>query len=88
MAITVDIADRLYDYTDEEKAAEAIAGFQEEFGLDDTAVLKIWQNEADGRRAGLERLIIAAVDANGSVKRAADNIPGEIILSLGDVDAV
>lgn len=42
MSIQVDIADRLYDYTDEEKAAEALAQYQETSGLQDAEIIGIW----------------------------------------------
>ncbi|HTM81956.1 hypothetical protein [Asticcacaulis sp.] len=80
MAISVDIADRLYDYTDEEKAAEAVAEFQVLSGLDDEGVVALWQDEANIRRRQLEKMIIEAVDANGSEKRAKENVPAEINL--------
>jgi len=81
MAIQVDIADRFYDFTDEEKAAEAIAEYQADTGLNDHAVVALWLNEGDPRRVTLEALIFDAVDANGSVKRAKDNVPGGITLA-------
>ncbi len=80
MAIEVDIADRLYDYTDEEKAAEVIADFQSETGFDDEAVLAVWNDASNPRRAELERRIFEAIDANGSAKRAAESIPNVISL--------
>ncbi len=80
MAIGVDIADRLYDYTDEEKAADAVAGFQQDMGLDDDGILALWADNADPARAALEARIFAAVDANGSAKRAQESIPGGISL--------
>lgn len=83
MTIQVDISDRCYDYTDEEKAVEAIEEFQLVNGIDEKAVLAIWQDEKDPRRWELEKMIFEAVDANGSAKRAQDNIPGGITLSLG-----
>ena len=86
MTITVDIADRLYDYTDEEKAAEAVAGFQIEAGLDDQAILAVWNNEKHPQRSGLERRIFDAVDANGSVKRASETIPNGVSLAIETVD--
>lgn len=83
MPITVDIADRLYDYTDEEKAAEVVAEFQAETGLDDAAVIALWQEEKNPQRAELDRRIIEAVDSNGSVRRARDNVPAYITLEIG-----
>jgi len=80
MAIQVDITDRLYDYTDEEKATEAVGAFQAENGLDDDAVIAIWSDEKDPRHAGLEKLIFDAVDANGSAKRAAESVPDGVSL--------
>jgi hypothetical protein len=82
MTVVVDIADRLYDYTDEEKAAEAIAQFQLDHGLDDAAIVTIWGDNEDGRRAALETVIFNAVDANGSVKRAQESVPGGIELTI------
>lgn len=84
MSIAVDIADRLYDYTDEERAADAVAVYQNELSLDDKAVLAIWENEADPRRFELERRIFEAVDLNGSAKRAAENVPGGISLLIDE----
>ena len=83
MAISVDIADRLYDYTDEEKAAEAVAEFQTSSGLDDEAVVALWANEEEPLRRELERRIFDAVDANGSIKRAQETIPVCITLLVG-----
>lgn len=82
MTISVDIADRLYDYTDEEKAAEAIAEFQDEMKLDDEAVVALWQNENNPLRNDLERRIFDAVDANGTVKRAKESVPGGVELNI------
>lgn len=80
MTVQVDIADRLYDYTDEEKAAEAVEAFQAESGLDDQAVVAIWSDDSDPRRTQLEKLIFDAVDANGSVKRAQEHVPDGVSL--------
>ncbi|MDC7674698.1 hypothetical protein [Asticcacaulis machinosus] len=82
MSITVDIADRLYDYTDEEKAASAIALYQADHNISDHAVVAIWNDELDERRAELERVIFDAVDANGSSKRAKETIPNGISLFI------
>jgi len=82
MTISVDIADRLYDYTDEEKAAEAVSRFQDQNHLDDTAIVEIWKDGADPRRAALEAAIFAAVDANGSAKRARESVPGGVELLI------
>lgn len=84
MAISVDIADRLYDYTDEEKAAEAVAEFQGQLGLGDETIIKLWADESDVRRTELERMIFDAVDANGSMRRAQESIPGGISLEIAD----
>lgn len=84
MTIQVDIADRLYDYTDEEKATEALAEYQETTGLQDAEIIAIWGNESDPRRAILERMIFEAVDANGSAKRAEENVPGGISLAIAE----
>ena len=80
MAISVDIADRLYDYTDEEKAAEAVVEFQARTGLSDDAIVVLWQTENDPQRLELEKCIFEAVDANGSVRRANEAAPGRITL--------
>ena len=80
MTIAVDIADRQYDYTDEEKAADAIASFQVEAALDDSAVLELWNDHSAPLRAELEARIFAAVDLNGSAKRATETVPGGISL--------
>lgn len=82
MTVSVEISDRLYDYTDEEKAAEAIAFFQEETGLSDIEILTLWRNSSDSRRSELEGRIFDAVDANGSVKRALEAVPGGISLAI------
>lgn len=87
MSITVDIADRLYDYTDEEKAAQAVAAFQAEHSLDDNATVALWNDEADDRRIALEKRIFDAVDANGSVRRARESIPCGVHLLIASEDA-
>ena len=87
MPIAVDIADRLYDYTDEEKAAEAVAIFQDQYDLDDDAVVALWANPNDPMRPVLEKQIFDAVDANGSVRRARESVPSEICLSIEVMDA-
>lgn len=84
MSIQVDIADRLYDYTDEEKAAEALAQYQETSGLQDAEIIGIWCDDSDPRRTILERMIFDAVDANGSAKRAEENIPAGITLAVAE----
>jgi hypothetical protein len=87
MPITVDIADRLYDYTDEEKAAEVVAAFQAENNLDDQATVALWEDQGDQRRAILEKLIFDAVDANGSLKRAQESVPCGVYLLIESQDA-
>ena len=82
MTITVDIGDRLYDYTDEEKAAEAVAGFQADMSLKDEDILVLWESEGDPRRNELERRIFEAVDSNGSAKRARESVPGAVSLYI------
>lgn len=82
MPVVIDIADRLYDYTDEEKAAEAISDFQSEHDLSDQDILLIWSNTAHPMRAEMEKLIFDAIDANGSVRRANESIPSCIELFL------
>lgn len=84
MTISVDIADRLYDYTDEERAADAVAEFQGRHGLDDEAVIAVWGDSSDPRRAELEAAIFDAVDANGSEKRARESVPSGVELVIGD----
>jgi hypothetical protein len=84
MTIAVDIADRQYDYTDEEKAAETIAAFQAEAGLSDEAVLALWADEGNPERNKLERRIYEAVDLNGSAKRAQETVPADITLSIAE----
>lgn len=86
MAIAVDIADRLYDYTDEEKAAEAVAEFQFEKSLDDQAIISIWQNPSDPLYTILEKRIIEAVDRNGSAKRAQESVPSGVSLLIEAAD--
>jgi hypothetical protein len=80
MSVSVDIADRLYDYTDEEKAAEAVSAFQVENGLSDEEIVALWDAEADPRRGELERRIFDAVDANGSARRAQESVPVGVAL--------
>ena len=82
MTIHVDIGDRLYDYTDEEKAAEAVADFQTQTGMGDDSIISLWLDESDPRRNELERLIFDAVDQNGSVARAQEHVPGDILLVI------
>ncbi|ADU13149.1 hypothetical protein [Asticcacaulis excentricus] len=84
MTIIVDIANRLYDYTDEEKAAEAIAAFQADQGLSDAEVLAIWERDSSSQRDELERRIFEAVDANGGAGRARDEIPYPLSLMTED----
>lgn len=84
VTINVDIADRMYDYTDEEKAAEAVEEFQSLNKLSDGEIISIWQNEIDPRFSELEKRIFDAVDANGSVKRAQEKIPCGITLFIVD----
>jgi hypothetical protein len=84
MTVAVDIADRQYDYTDEEKAAEAIASFQAETGLSDEAVLALWADERSAERVVLERRIFDAVDLNGTAKRAQETVPADITLSVAE----
>ena len=84
MAISVDIADRLYDYTDEEKAAEAVSEFQAAMGLDDSGVLALWESVANPQRNELERLIFEAIDKNGSAKRQRESIPGGLSLFIDE----
>ncbi len=86
MPITVDIADRLYDYTDEEAAAEAVAIFQDQHGLDDGAVVALWGSANDPTRAMLEKQIFDAVDANGSAKRAQECVPAGVSLLIEGLD--
>jgi hypothetical protein len=82
MTISVDIADRLYDYSDEEKAAVAVAAFQDEMKLDDEAIVALWDDEKDARRNELEKRIFDAVDGNGSAKRAEETIPDGVSLFI------
>ena len=82
MAVSVDIADRQFDYTDEEKAAEAIAEFQSETGLSDNDILALWASEDASKRATLEQRIFDAVDANGSARRARETVPGGVTLVI------
>lgn len=87
MPIAVDIADRQFDYTDEEKAAQAVAIFQAERKLDDNAIVALWENENDPVRAVLEKRIFDAVDANGSVKRAQETVPCGVYLLIASENA-
>lgn len=80
MTVSVDIADRLYDYTDEEKAAEVIARFQVSMNLDDAAIVALWNDPTSPQRNLLEKLIFDAVDANGSEKRAREAVPCDVTL--------
>ena len=82
MPISVDIADRLYDYTDEEVAAAAIEEFQISAGLDDAAILAIWKDPCHPRRSELETKLFQAVDLNGSSKRAQSHILTALTLSI------
>lgn len=83
MAVIVEINDRLYDYTDEEKATEAVSQFMETHGLDESAVIAIWADATDPRHAEIERVIFDAVDQNGSQRRALESVPSGITFSLG-----
>lgn len=87
MSIAVEIADRLYDYTDEEAATAVVADFQDGLGLSDEDVVALWGDPSDSRRNTLEKLIFDAVDANGSAKRASNNVPGGIELSIETAEA-
>lgn len=82
MPISVEISDRLYDYTDEEAACEAIMSFQETHELSEAEIITIWNSGDDPRRAELEACILDAVDQNGSVKRAAESVPCGISIIL------
>ncbi len=82
MPIQVEIADRLYDYTDEEKAAEAVEDFKATARLDDAAIVAIWNDEQNPLRPELEKVIFDAVDANGPVRRARESVPGGVTLSI------
>lgn len=87
MAIVVDIADRQFDYTDEEKAAEAIAGYQAETGLSDADVVSLWADVSNANRSELERRIFDAVDANGSARRARETVPAGVSLIAETAEA-
>lgn len=80
MAISVDISDRQYDYTDEETAAAAVAQFQAETGLEDAEILSLWVGPQTLQRQTLEGRIFEAVDMNGSARRAAESVPAGITL--------
>ncbi len=82
MAIIVEIGDRLYDYTDEEVAQGAIEAFQAERLLEDAEVVEIWSSPKHPLKTELEARIFAAIDANGSVKRANSSIPGDLALHI------
>ncbi|WP_298331352.1 hypothetical protein [Asticcacaulis sp.] len=82
MAVIVEINDRLYDYTDEEKATEAVSQFMETHGLDEISVVTIWADANDPRHAQIEKVIFDAVDQNGTQKRALESVPGGITISL------
>lgn len=86
MAIAVEIADRMYDYTDEEQAAEAVDEFQSQFELQDNEIVELWLDESNPKRTILEQRIFDAVDANGSVKRAQEKIPCGITLYIEDAN--
>lgn len=80
MSVMVEIADRLYDYTDEEAAASEIASFQEEKALEDITIIEIWSADNHPLKADLQHRIYTAIDANGTVQRAQASIPGELYL--------
>jgi len=82
MPILVEIADRQYGYTDEEKAADAVAQFQCDRGVTDAEIISQWADEGGPLRSELERVIFDAIDANGSPRRALETIPAEVILSV------
>lgn len=86
MTIAVEIADRQYDYTDEEKAAEAVSEFQERHNLADNEIIALWNDPTDLRRTDLEKLIFEAVDLNGTAKRAKETVPCEIYLNISEAD--
>ncbi|KAF0117175.1 MAG: hypothetical protein FD163_1732 [Hyphomonadaceae bacterium] len=75
MSIIVDIADRMYDYTDEEVAAEAVEAFQYDYNLSDNEVFEIWESNKGSLFLELRDRITDAVDANGSFKRAQETVP-------------
>ncbi|CAL4867006.1 hypothetical protein MMA231_01255 [Asticcacaulis sp. MM231] len=87
MTVVVDIEDRQYDYTDEEKAAQVVADFQAETGLGDEFVIDLWNSDSTPQRSLLEQRIIAAVDLNGSAKRAQETVPAGITLYLETEEA-
>lgn len=82
MTVLVDISDRLYDYTDEEAAGIAVSAFQEEFGISDQEIVLVWGRDSDPRRTELEKRVFKAIEANGSVKRAAESVPSGITLTI------
>ena len=84
MTIAVDIADRMYDYTDEEQAAKAIEGFQYDHNLGDNEIIAIWADDKNPLKIELENCIYDAVDLNGSAKRASEKIPYGITLFIDD----
>jgi hypothetical protein len=87
MTIAVEITDRQYDYTDEEKATEAVSKFQEEHSLADAQVIAIWNDQSDIRRHDLEKRIFDAVDLNGTAQRANETVPCGVYLNIVENDA-
>ncbi len=84
MAILVDIADRLYDYSDEETAQRAVAEFQNDTGLTDEAIIALWADERNPQRFELEARIVRAVDLNGSAERAQTQVASQVNLLVGE----
>lgn len=64
------------------KASEAISEYQVLYSLDDTALVTIWRDKGAPRQRQIEKLIIDAVDANGSAKRAEQTVPSDINLII------
>lgn len=81
MVISVYIEDRLYDYTDEECASDAVLDFQEKNGLSDQQILEIWFDSSDPFHSQLQAVVYEAIDKNGTVKRAQESIPGGITIT-------
>lgn len=82
MTVVVEIADRQYDYTDEEKATAAVANFQEETGLSDEQIIALWSDTYSKHRAELEGVIFDAVEVNGGTRRSRETVPAGVSLFI------
>lgn len=84
MALILEIADRLYDYSDEEKALIALQNYQYETGMDDDTIIMYWETATHkkcAQRDEIQHVVYQAIDMNGSFARAAKSIPAGVTIT-------